>query len=191
MFSFIEFLGFGQVELRLPAIEATPEPHKAPIGWSVWQESPDVISGNGAWPGGGYTIEDVDGKNVAGFSMGLFLANEGGIQEGWTTTFNNLTIGEKYSVTLKWQQATLTNHSSITYSGGNLYMAVDDKEKIFTSVSGIEDEWQTATFVFTAKAESVVLKIKVSEPKNGPIGDYGSAIVVDNSGYQLAAPLVR
>lgn len=171
----------AQICLPLPAISSAPAVGAAPPGYNVWQNTPDIISGNGAWPGGGYTVSNVNGTSAAGGTMGMFLQNGGAPAsqaEGWQTTFTGLTIGQTYSVSCQWQQATLSG--GVTYSGGNLHVTVNGIPTLFTSSGGVGDPWQVATVTFTATATTAVYQFRVSEFATGPGAFYGSFIVVDN-----------
>lgn len=172
---------FAQICIELPPINSAPVVGGAPPGWSVWQESPDIISGNGPWPGGGYTVSDVNGTSAAGGTMGMFLHNGGtsiALAEGWQTTLTGLTIGQSYSISCEWQQATLSGF--VTYSGGNLLVTVNGVPSLFTSSGGATDPWQVATVTFTATATTALYQIRVSEFPSGPGAFYGSFVVVDN-----------
>lgn len=177
---------FSQTCIDLPAIDGTPAQSFAPVGYSMIGATPDLIAGNGPWPGGsGYVTFDVDGTSLSGGEMGLFLLNGGtggGLGEGWTTALAGLTIGQTYSISMEWQQNTLSNPpgNTIVYAGGELYLELYGTPYIFTSTGGINDQWQVATFTFTATTTNPVLTLRVKEPATGPIGGYGSSIVVDN-----------
>ena len=110
----------AQIELNLPSIEGTPDDDCAPKGWAVQEISPDIIEGNGPWPMGTYTVDDVNGGTVSGKTMGLFLSSGMEILEGWKTTFNNLKEGEMYSFSFQWQQASLLSGSDFWYRGGGI-----------------------------------------------------------------------
>lgn len=171
----------AQICIELPPINSAPAVGSAPPGWSVWQESPDIISGNGPWPGGGYTVSDVNGVSAAGGTMAMFLHNGGTtitMAEGWQTTLTGLTIGQSYSVSCEWQQATLNGF--VTYSGGNLLVTVNGVPSLFTSSGGVTDPWQVATVTFTATATTALYQVRVSEFPSGPGAFYGSFVVVDN-----------
>lgn len=175
------WLANGQVALDLPLIEGNPNQNVCPANWQIWETSPDLIAGNGPWPGGTYTMEDIEDGVVDGKSMGLFLANKSTKGEGWTTTLTGLKKGRKYSISIQWQQCTLTNYGGITYTGGDLFMSVDSTEKVFQSKGGINDSWQTATIDFTATSTTAIFKVRVNEKSTGAEGETGSAIVIDNS----------
>ena len=172
----------AQTCIDLNVINGTPSGGTPPPGWSIWSSSPDIIAGNGAWPGGygSYFVEDVNGVSTQGGQMGLFLNNAGGLGEGWQTTLTGLTAGVTYSVSVEWQQATLTNYGSVTYSYGDLYTVVNGVPNTFASVGGLTDPWQTATIVFTASGPTAPFQMRVNDAASGIIGSYGSAIVVDD-----------
>ena len=57
-----------------PPIDGPAAPSAAPVGWSVYSESPDVIVGNGPWPGfSGEEIYDISGPSTSGGTMGFFI----------------------------------------------------------------------------------------------------------------------
>lgn len=171
--------------VELAPVDGTPNDGVCPAGWTVWQSSPDIVAGNGPWPGGfgGYVVEDIDGVSTSGGQYGLFLANNGqGITgEGWQTTITGLTPGNTYTVSIEWQQCTLTNFGSVTYAGGELLIVVDGNPTYFTSSGGINDGWQTATVTFTATGPTATFQACVAEPAGGGIpGNYGMAIAIDD-----------
>ena len=66
--------------LALPSIEVTPSEGVAAAGWTIGNETPDIISGNGPWPGGfGYVVSNVSGASPQGGNMGLFINNDNGV----------------------------------------------------------------------------------------------------------------
>lgn len=69
---------FAQVCIDPPPIGGPQGVGTAPPGWSVAANTPDVVAGNGPWPGGGYTISDVSGTSTSGGTMGLFLNQDPG-----------------------------------------------------------------------------------------------------------------
>jgi hypothetical protein len=135
-----------------PPIGGPPGVGVAPAGWSVAQNTPDIISGNGLWPGGGYTVSDITGTSTSGGTMGLFLNQDPGYVESWQTTLTGLTAGVTYQVAIEWQQATLAqNGGGSLWSGGQIRLTVDGNSTDYTSSGTIAgDTWQTAVKVFTA-----------------------------------------
>lgn len=141
-----------------------------------------MVSGNGPWPGGGYTVSDVNGASASGGIMGLFLHNAGapGSQaEGWQATLTGLTPGTTYAISCEWQQCTLLG--GVNYGAGDLLVTVNGVPTLFNSVGGITDPWQVATVTFTAAATTAIYQFRVSELAGGTLpGYYGGAIVVDD-----------
>jgi hypothetical protein len=163
--------------LNPPPINGAPSTGAAPVGWAVAVNTPDIVNGNGPWPGGGYTISDVSGTSTSGGTMGLFL-NEGvGYQESWQTTLTGLTIGQTYQIAIEWQQGTLSqNGGGDTWSGGSLRMSVDGNVTDYAPVgTAASDVWQVATITFVATGTSAVFVLGATP---GP----GSNMVVADSG---------
>jgi hypothetical protein len=135
-----------------PPIGGTPAVGAAPVGWAVAQNSPDIISGNGPWPGGSYTTSDVAGSSTSGGTMGLFLNESTSYVESWQTTLTGLTAGTTYQVAIEWQQATLAQDGGgSSWSGGQLRITVDGDSTDYTSTgSTAGDGWQPAVKIFTA-----------------------------------------
>ncbi|UKN03151.1 hypothetical protein K6119_06440 [Paracrocinitomix mangrovi] len=182
---FISFISlsaslFGQLPIHLPLIDGSPKSDTAPPNWTKIGDSPDLIKGNGEWPGGSYTMENIDGGTLNGESMGLFLCNKNDKPEGWSTTLKGLEIDKKYAFSLSWQQCVLTNFSSVTYSGGDLAVIVNGKEFVYSSDNGVKDKWQNITVEFTAASKEVTVELLIKQRSDFDQSLYGSAIVVDN-----------
>ncbi len=167
--------------ISLPTIEGAPAFGVAATGWTIGDETPDIIAGNGAWPGGaGYVVSDVSGLSPQGGTMGLFLNNgtntfPTALGETWKTPLTGLTVGQSYSVSVNWQQATLAGGA--TYSGGQLKMIVDGVETVFTGTgTPSTDDWQTAivTFVATSTTANFEMGMKVSATNGAIVIDSGA-----------------
>jgi hypothetical protein len=168
----------------LPSIDGSPAVAGASPGWNVGNETPDIISGNGPWPGGySYVVSNVSGVSPQGGTMGLFLNNSildfpTALGETWTTPLSGLEVGKTYSISVNWQQATLTGGQ--TYDGGQLKMILNGVETLFTSTGTVGgDDWQTATLTFVASSANMTLEMGVKESTTR------GAIVID-SGAVLA-----
>ncbi|NOQ71145.1 MAG: T9SS type B sorting domain-containing protein [Crocinitomix sp.] len=170
--------GSAQICIPLPPINGTPATNMAPAGWDLVDGTADIVSGLGPYPGvEGFFVYDVDGFSIAGGEMTLLAASDV-VSEGIETTLTGLTIGLTYSVSLEWQQIKLSNDALLTYYEGRLLMGVDGDELIFTSVGGLDDEWQVATITFVAVATTASFIAKVIPTVlTHPIG---YAIVVDD-----------
>jgi hypothetical protein len=187
--------GFSQTAICVdpPPIDGTPSTNVAPAGWTVAQPSPDIVAGNGPWPGGTWTVSDVSGTSSSGGTMGLFLEG-GSTLESWQTTLTGLTSGTTYQVAIEWQQARLTGGGSITYDGGRLRMTVDGDSTDYTSSGSIAgDTWQTAVKVFTATGTTANLVLgAAADGFNGAVvADSGDAcsVVVPPPEPEPAAPI--
>ena len=150
--------------------------HAAPAGWLVDLNSPDVIVGNGPWPGGGSeVIYDVSGPSASGGTMGFFLGmSTGPWYERWSTTLSGLTAGQTYSVALEWQQASI--RGGAVASGGGFRMTVDGNSTDYAPVgTAATDTWQTAvkTFVATGPTAQLIIGTTVTPGFDG-------AVVVDS-----------
>lgn len=181
-FLFSTSITYTQECIETAPIDGTPGAGDTPAGWGLWMSSPDLIAGLGPWPGGGYFVYDVDGISTSGGEMQLILANEGTIGEGIETTLTGLTLGDVYSVSIEWQQATLNNDdpgSPIIYAEGKLAMTLDGIETVFTSVGAVDDIWQVATATFTAAGPTALLQCSL-KATDIPTTDYGYAIVIDD-----------
>jgi IPTL-CTERM motif len=162
-----------------PPIGGAPAVGAAPIGWSVASNTPDIIAGNGLWPGGGYTVSDISGTSTSGGSMGLFLNETAAYVESWQTTLTGLTAGTTYQVAVEWQQATLSQiGGGTTWSGGQLRLTVDGNSTDYTSTGSIAaDGWQPAVKVFTATGPTANLVLG-----HTPQAGLGFGMVVADSG---------
>ena len=182
MFSLASNVTYSQECLETAAIDGVPATAVAPAGWELWMATPDLIAGLGPWPGGGYFVYDVDGISSSGGEMQLILANAGTLGEGIQTTLTGLTIGVLYSVSIEWQQMTLSNDFPgflVIYEGGKLVLTVDGTETEFTSVGGVDDPWQVATVTFVAIAPTALLQCGIKET-DIPTAEYGYGIVIDD-----------
>lgn len=166
-----------------PPIGGPATPHAAPAGWSVYSNTPDVIVGDGPWPGlSGEVIYDVSGPSASGGTMGFFLGM--GINrsyyERWSTTLTGLTAGTTYRVALEWQQASI--RGGAVASGGGFQMTVDGNSTDYAPVgSAATDTWQTAvkTFVATGPTAQLIIGTAVTPGFNGAVvADSGAACSV-------------
>lgn len=159
-----------------PPIDGPAVAHSAPAGWSVNLKTPDVIVGDGPWPGGGSeVIYDVSGPSASGGTMGFFLGLSGeDWYERWSTTLTGLTAGQTYSVALEWQQASI--RGGTVASGGGFRMTVDGDSTDYAPVgTAATDTWQTAvkTFVATGPTAQLIIGTSVTAGFDG-------AVVVDS-----------
>jgi hypothetical protein len=168
--------------IHLPEINGGAGINRAPAGWQMATHTPDIINGNGPWPGGNYVIIDIDGGNSPyGGSMGLFLERADGSTpaESWKTLVSGLNKGENYTFRLAWQQATVKREdgTGAIYSGGQLRVLVDGKENLFNATgSAAGDGWQYADLSFVAEKNSSEIQIGVQSNTSNTDGE---SIVVD------------
>ena len=168
--------------IHLPEINGGAGINRAPAGWQMATHTPDIINGNGPWPGGNYVIIDIDGGNSPyGGSMGLFLERADGSTpaESWKTLVSGLNKGENYTFRLAWQQATVKREdgTGAIYSGGQLKVLVDGKENLFNAAgSAAGDGWQYADLSFVAEKNSSEIQIGVQSNISNTDGE---SIVVD------------
>ena len=169
-------------------------PHAAPPGWSVYSETPDVIVGDGPWPGGGSeVIYDVSGPSASGGTMGFFIGlGSRSYYERWSTTLTGLTAGTTYRVALEWQQASI--RGGAVASGGGFQMTVDGNSTDYAPVgSAATDTWQTAvkTFVATGSTAQLIIGPAVTPGFDGVVvADSGAACstVTDPTAVPLTSP---
>lgn len=186
-------VSFAQTCVDPPPIGGPTGVSVAPPGWQVDQNSPDVINGNGPWPGGGYTTSDVSGTSTSGGTMGLFLSQPGYV-ESWRTTLTGLTPGVTYQVAIEWQQATLAqNGGGSLWSGGQIRLTVDGNSTDYTSSGSVAgDTWQTAVKVFTATGTTALFQLghTPSTDAGMVVADSGSACqIVTGGGPPIGLPV--
>ena len=175
--------------ITLPDIGGNAGINRAPDGWQLNTHTPDIISGNGPWPGGNYEVADVEGgPSPFGGNMGLFLERGDGSTpaESWKTKISGLAKSEKYTLRFAWQQSTVKKNdgSGAKYSGGQLLVTVDGKEHIFTPTGTIgNDGWQIADVEFTAQSSSAEISVGV---KSNTSNSDGESIVVDTGAVTLS-----
>ncbi|MEO8740167.1 MAG: IPTL-CTERM sorting domain-containing protein [Casimicrobiaceae bacterium] len=174
----------AQVCIDPPPIGGAPAVSSAPVGWSVAQNSPDIIAGNGPWPGGGYTVSDISGNSTSGGTMGLFLSQPGYV-ESWQTTLTGLVAGTTYQVAVEWQQATLAqNGGGSLWSGGQLRLTVDGNSTDYTSTGTVAgDSWQPAVKVFTAIGPTANLVLG-----HAPSSLFGMVVADSGAACQIIGP---
>lgn len=187
----IAFQSKAQNCIETPEINGSPANYAAPVGWSVWYGTPDVISGNGVYPTGvPASIADVNATSTAGGEMAFLLINavNGNFTESIQKTISGLVPGNLYSLVIDWQQATLDYAITTNdFSGGKLEVFIDGvSNSVHESTGGYDDGWQSATVQFTATSHSHVLGIK------GKLLDGASrgAIVVDNGFCPTVLPVM-
>ncbi len=146
--------------LTLPGITDAPQVNAIPTGYTDagCAFPPSIIAGNGLFPGSTTsTISNVDGTPSLGGNMALLVdpVNAGctsgsgapGIAGGLSTSLTGLTVGQTYSISVEWQQASV----DADIAGGTLSISVDGlTETTYTSSGGLSDGWQIATYTFTA-----------------------------------------
>ncbi|NOQ75160.1 MAG: T9SS type B sorting domain-containing protein [Crocinitomix sp.] len=170
--------GQSQTCIPLTSIDGAPAVFAAPTGWSTVGLTPDIVAGEGPYPGGGgYVISEVEGFSLAGGEMSLLLAF-GVSTEGIETTLTGLTPGFSYSVSLEWQQATLAN-DDVNYSQGRLAITVDGDETLFTSDGGVDDAWQVASVTFVASGATATFLCE-ARATEAPGDRWRFCIVVDD-----------
>lgn len=180
----------AQTCVNPPPIGGAASVGAAPVGWSVASNSPDIVNGNGTWPGGGYTISDISGTSTSGGSMGLFLSEGTTYVESWQTVLTGLTAGQTYQVAVEWQQASLASiggGGSGPWSGGKLRMTVDGNTTDYTS-SGTTagDAWQPATKTFVATGPTAVFVLG----KTPEAGSNGMVVADSGAACSIVAPVV-
>ncbi len=183
-------LSFSQTPINPPAVSGAPAVGIAPGGWSILQPSPDIINGNGPWPGGFYTVQDVDGVSCSGGAMSLCLSSANGIGESLQTTLTGLTNAATYVVSVEWQQCTLAGPPN--YAAGTMSMSVGaGPQTVFTSTGTVSDGWQTASITFVAVGTTAVLRVgKTVQSFDGAIVfDAGVTCVLCNTSTLVAPAL--
>lgn len=175
------FSATSQVCVTLPDIDGVPASAVSPTGWTIWHSTPDIILGNGSYPGTALAnIAHVNGSSLAGGEMTFFLINGvlGANTEGISTELTGLSPGTSYFFSVQWQQVTLDYMGiSADPAGGKLGMYLDGSlMEVFESTGGLNDLWQTATKSFVATASTHTLSLKGELLDNSSRG----AIVIDN-----------
>jgi hypothetical protein len=198
LFSVFAFNLKAQTCVDVPNMDGTPGISTAPPGWTPYNSTPDIINGNGLWPGGGtYVVTEVNGFSTSGGEMGLFLHNGGsggvnGFSESWSTVLTGLTIGLVYDVDVEWQQAALTN-GGFDYdgvSGLRMWASNSGTAVNYTSSGGLSDVWRTETYTFTASAttETFIIGVIAGGASNAAIVVDGGAICVPGCRAGTTAP---
>ena len=71
-------------------------------GWSIVAPTPDVIVGDGPWPGGTYTMSDILGGPFEGSNMQLMLSGMPSTFESVGTTITGLVPGLSYTLSVRY-----------------------------------------------------------------------------------------
>ncbi len=166
--------GSLSITIGIPGISSDPVAHNAPAGWRNTSGTPDVIVGDGPWPGGGSNVlTDIGGPSPYGGTMGM-LVSEQGYKESINTTLSGLVVGQTYTTEFAWQQATLANEGKL--SGGNVEVTIGDEVRILNAVgTPAGDEWKIEKITFVATSESMEFGVS-------SIPDRSGVIVVDTPG---------
>ncbi|MCP4872548.1 MAG: hypothetical protein GY898_27985 [Proteobacteria bacterium] len=143
-------------------------------GWSVSITSPDIITGNGPWPGGSWTVSDVAGGLLEGNVMQLILSG-GSTREAVSTTITGLTPGNTYDLSVWYQSQILTNSGGQTYIGGDFRVTIDGVDTDFPTSVG--DAWTQAIVPFTAGSSTASLTLTIRDLGTG---SYGGGVVADD-----------
>jgi hypothetical protein len=165
-----------------PPINGAPAAATAPAGWSIGQNTPDIVAGNGAWPGfTDFTLSDFSGASPSGGTVGVFIGqSDVSYVETWQTTLTGLTVGLTYQVALNWQQVSGREDApgTLAWSGGQFRIVVDGNPTDYVGTgTAATDTWQVAVKTFVATSTTAVLEIgKTPETGNGLVAaDSGSA----------------
>jgi len=161
----------GQDCLEYPPIDGAECVGCVPEGWEILGfTSPDIIPGDGTWPGGGCMIMELSGESPGGGNMVMFVGQSAsGYEEGMTTTVSGLNTGQEYGFGLYWQNIAVNNCG--TWSGGDLLVEVDGEAFEFSGA----DEWEFIEICFTPSSESIEISMNII---TDGVGD--NALVIDS-----------
>ena len=150
----------------------------APDGWTIPVQSPDVITGNGTWPGGGWVVSQLAGGPLEGATLPMMLSG-GSTRETIQTTITGLTAGVDYAVEVAYQGATLTHPSvpGTTYVNGDFRVVVNGVATDFPTSDG--DTWMRASVPFVATGTTATLQLSIRDLGAGA-GGGGGFVVADD-----------
>ncbi|MEQ9700665.1 MAG: putative metal-binding motif-containing protein [Sandaracinaceae bacterium] len=157
----------------VPALERTAGACTscAPDGWTISTPSPDVIVGNGPWPGGTWVVSDLAGGPREGSTLLMTLAG-GSTREAVTATITGLTPGGSYELSVYYQGATLSS-SAGTYVNGDFRVTVAGTTADFPTSSG--DAWSEAVVPFTASGTTASVILSIRDLGTGTFGGFVAA----------------
>jgi hypothetical protein len=164
--------------LEYPEIDGSECVVCTPEGWTeIGITSPDIIPGDGSWPGGGCIVDGLAGESPGGGNMILFVAvGSSNYEEGMETSVNGLIEGQQYGFGLYWQNVELINCGN--YTGGDLLIELDGEEYEFSGA----DEWEFIEICFVVSSSSVDIALSI-------ISDGGfNALVVDSPQCEQVTP---
>lgn len=177
LLSSLFYLSYGQDCLEYPEIGGAECVVCVPDDWDVLDvTSPDIIPGDGTWPGGNCMVELLGGESPGGGNMSLFVATGGFYEEGMETTVGGLDTGQEYGFGLYWQNVLLTGCG--IWEGGDLLIVIDGEEYEFSGA----DEWEFIEICFTPSSSSIDIQLSI-------IGTGGqNALVVDSPTCEQVTP---
>ncbi len=147
-----------------------------PTDWSIdGSTSPDIVPGDGTWPGGGCTLENLSGESPGGGNMVMFVSAGATYQEGMITTVSGLDTGQEYGFGLYWETITINNCG--VYTEGALSIELDGE---IYEYSG-SDDWEFIELCFIPSSSSIDIVLSISTSGN-------TAIVVDSPGCDMITP---
>ena len=150
----------------------------SPTGWSIGGSSPDMISGDGPWPGGTYTVSEV-GSAHTGANMSLLLRNNGGEREVISTTATNMTPSSLNVFRVYVQGCRLANSSnSVVYSATNTSVEVVVNGVTLTYDASSTDTWTAVDVPFSASASGTA-SILIRPAEQDSPGVFGNCVVAD------------
>lgn len=167
----------------VPAIErqAGPCTQCAPDGWRTTTPNPNVIVGDGAWPGGESIVSDVLGGPVAGSNMAILLHQNASLEEALSTTVSGLLPNQEYRYKVFTQACRLTGSVTYTAAGTIARAMVNGTSKAYTGSAG--DAWTPLEVTFAASATGTA-DIELRVLGNSLAGD-GTCAVFDAAAYTI------
>lgn len=144
--------------------------------------SPDVIIGDGAWPGGGgYTVVDVAGGPLAGSNMAFLLRSNTSAGEALSTTVNGLLRNQRYIYKVFVQGCGFTGTVTYTAQGAIARATVNGVSAEYAASAG--DLWTPleVTFTTSPRGEAYIeLRVMGSSPTG-----FGTCAVFDAAPYTI------
>jgi len=147
-----------------------------PDGWTFdGTTTPDIITDDGTWPGGGCTIENLSGESPGGGNMSLFVSSNANYQEGMTTSVNGLNTNQEYGFGLYWEEVSIQNCGIFT--PGELIVIIDGEEYEFEGA----EEWEFIQICFTPSQSTIEIELAINS-------EGANVIVVDSPNCNEVTP---
>jgi hypothetical protein len=162
LYSSANLTGLGTI-LSLPATNGSYATSVAPTGWSLSQNTPDIMTFvDGQLLGGGYLIaSSISGTSIDGGSAVAVWSRTYNVNEYESIRSSALTtvVGQTYTVAVEWQKFLALIAGNVS-GGGSMFISDGTTRQLYSkTLSANNDSWDVVTYTFTAKSTSTLIEI--------------------------------